>query len=306
MGVAGIVGTRDMNDVLIAGNTISQIGHAGVEYAYESAAIKLHGLTDSIVKENSINDIHHAAGIWLDYNCGNSRVTGNHIHQVMTLLGGVYIEANREPIWVDGNLIYDVEDVPGNEPPKDDFYGGNGISVDISDNCVVAHNTLFRIRGYAAIAIHLAQKERKIMNKSTAMARGNQIINNLIFHTERVIHLDRPHLTTVNGNIYARSRPRPVMNIQDHDRTAAVLWQDWQEYYQHDLNGGYFINGPLTSHLRWNHQHQPLALPEQWQGWLDYPVPGSLNASAWQQATDTTQEGLILPAIKTVTTEHSP
>ena len=277
--------TRDLENILIAGNTIRNIGHAEVEYAYESAAIKLHGLRDSIVAHNKITNIRHAAGIWLDYNCGNSRVTGNEINDVMTLLGGIYIEANREPLWVDGNVIFDIDDVPGNDPPKDDFYGGNGISVDITDNCTVAHNTLFRIRGHAAIAIHIAQKERKIMRNATAMSRNNSIINNFIIDHDRALHLDRPLLSRVDGNAYGLRSARPPIDVFDYNRTATVLWHDWQEHYQQDRSGFHFPTTGKSSAVQWRAQQAPAMLPDTWQPWQDYAAPGSLSTTAWELAT---------------------
>ena len=279
MGVAGLCGTGGLQNILVAGNTITNIGFAHIEYAYESAAIKLHGLQRSIVAHNYITDIEHAAGIWLDYDCGNSRVTGNEIHNLKSLLGGIYIEASRDPIWVDGNMIYDIHDVPGNDPPKDDFYGGNGISVDITDRCVVAHNTLFRIHGNAAIATHLAQKERRIMGRATSMGRDNAILNNLIIDDDLAVYVERPRLTKVDGNAYVSSHSNPPLEVEEHDRTASPLWQDWREIYEMDANG---FRAPMAfineRKLRWKGGKEK-ALPENWTGWEGYQKPGALSAS---------------------------
>ena len=281
MGVAGLCGTGGLKDILVAGNTITKIGHSNVEYAYESAAIKLHGIRGSIVAYNHIHDIEHAAGIWLDYDCGNTRVTGNQIHTLMSLLGGIYIEANRDPIWVDGNLIYDIEDVPGNEPPKDDFYGGNGISVDITDRCVVAHNTLFRIDGNAGIATHLAQKERTIMGNATSSGRDNVIINNLIIDDDLAVYLERPALTKVDGNVYVTSRPTPPVSVEEYDRAALPIWQDWQEVYGKDASGfSAKMKWEDGDTLKWKSENLQ-EVPDKWSAWGGYPNPGTLSKESW-------------------------
>lgn len=230
IGVTGICGTGGITNVLIEQNHLEAIGIRGVEHGAESAAIKLHRSKDTLIRRNVILGLRHASGVWLDFLCGNSRVSQNVIHDVETILAGIYIEANRETVMADGNVVSNLRDDPTNVPPKDDLAGGIGISVDISDRAVVAHNLIAPgPQGAWAVAVHHAQKLRPIEGGVIAV-RDNAVLHNIMLSTgSRRMLLHRPELTRVEGNAHGGSDAPTGFEVLEVGRTASYRFSDWQQ-----------------------------------------------------------------------------
>ena len=78
--------------ILVEDNEFSNLGWLGLEHVYEAAAIKMHAVHEALIRRNRIHGLRDCCGIWLDHSCGNNRVTDNRIFDLVTVLGGIYIE----------------------------------------------------------------------------------------------------------------------------------------------------------------------------------------------------------------------
>src|SRR5207244_10825622 len=96
-----------------------------------------------LLRHNVIRHLIQAEAIWLDYQNTNTRVTGNVMGDTLeTLRGGIYLEASHDPNMLDNNIIWKATEGKGggsyNMPP----HGGWGITVDGTDETVIAHNLI--------------------------------------------------------------------------------------------------------------------------------------------------------------------
>ncbi len=233
IGCTGLCGTGGIVGCLVEGNQFTRIGGLHLEHAYEMAAIKFHFARDTIIRGNAIRHLRDCCGIWLDYECGNCRVSGNLIADIETLLAGIYIEANLEPNLVDANVVTDMRDVAGNDPPKDGFAGGNGIVTDVCDHTRCERNLLVGIRGHFALAAVLAQKGR-VVGPRSAFCRGIAMRANLVIDSPKRMFLARTTGNAVDGNAYAG---KGWFGMEDGDRIAQVDLKAWREFFAFDRDG---------------------------------------------------------------------
>lgn len=236
-GTSGITGTANTQNCLIEENTIERIGGLNLEHSYEAAAIKLHFARNTLIRRNVIRHIADACGIWMDWQCANNRLTGNVIADVQTLLAGIYIEANLEAHVVDGNVIWDTRDVPGNVPPKDDFPGGLGISSDVCDFTIAAHNFVGRAQGNYAIAMHLCQKGR-LVGARVAMCRDVKVLGNMVVESPKRVMFSRIERAACEGNVYDDKPAAAPYEVEEAGRTARYDLYAWQNYFGFDQSGG--------------------------------------------------------------------
>jgi len=132
-GFAGFLGAHVENTVLEF-NTISGCCWHDTELLYENGGVKFLYNRNVLVRGNHIHHIRKACGVWLDWACENCRVTGNVIHDMTSMFGGIFMEASRVPNLVDNNICCDID--------------GNGIYQHDCDNLVIAHNSLFNCTGF--------------------------------------------------------------------------------------------------------------------------------------------------------------
>ncbi|MFW5752718.1 MAG: right-handed parallel beta-helix repeat-containing protein [Planctomycetota bacterium] len=241
-GLAGIAGVGNVDGALIAGNRIEDIGHLGLEHVYEAAAIKLHGVRGALIRDNLCRRLRDCCGIWLDHCCVDNRVTGNLVHDVVTVLAGIYVEVSVEPNLVDHNLVWDLRDAENNDPPKDDTPGGIGIAGDMTDFTLIRDNCLCEIRGYYAISLHLAQKGRLVFHR-TAMCRGHEVTGNCLIRCSKRIYAARPDHMVCDHNLYdswgpiGRRGGRGSFAIPEPDREARLDLGGWQRFLGLDREG---------------------------------------------------------------------
>lgn len=241
-GLAGIAGVGNVDGSVIAGNRIEDIGHLGLEHVYEAAAIKLHGVRGALIRDNHIRRLRDCCGIWLDHCCADNRVSGNLVHDVVTVLAGIYVEVSVEPNLVDRNLVWDLRDAENNVPPKDDTPGGIGIAGDMTDFTLIRDNCLFEIAGHYAISLHLAQKGRLIYHR-TAMCRGHEVSGNCLVRCPKRVYAARPEHMRCEGNRYdrwgriGRSAGRGAFAVPEIDREARLDLEGWQRFFGFDHDG---------------------------------------------------------------------
>jgi len=235
-GICGIAGLNAVN-TLIESCLVENIGWQNSEQSWESGGIKIHGTRNNVIANCVIRDVVHAPGIWLDYECNNTRLTNNLIMNVkQTVRGGIYLEASpKSGNMFDHNIIWNVTKMPLIGLSKEDD-GGDGIIVDGSDEGIFAHN-LFGMCENAGIMTRNASW--RIVSGGGGISRWNNVENNIFYRCSKgidFIHKDN----FADGNLYGISRAEGSFrnrilipeNIQPDLRA-------WQQYFGFDKNGDY-------------------------------------------------------------------
>jgi hypothetical protein len=227
-GITGLCGSGGVSASLIEGNRFARIGRLDLEHCYEAAAIKFHYLRGALIRDNTICDCDHACGIWLDFLCEGNRVSSNGIVGVRSVLAGIYLEASPATVAnvIDRNLVWDCQDNPPNDPPKDGIAGGLGISLDICEEAWILDNLVGQCQNHA-IACHLAQRNRRMRGRSV-LCRGMHIHGNVVVGCQNRIYLARTQDTTCDGNHYDATVSQAACGIQEPDRIAWYDLQTWR------------------------------------------------------------------------------
>jgi hypothetical protein len=245
VGVCGLAGMGVQN-TLIESNLIEHVGWQDVELTWEAGGIKLHTARNCLLRNNVIRHLRHAMGIWLDYMNNNTRVTGNVIGDTLeTLRGGIYIEASHFPNMFDHNIIWKATPGKGGSTANFPSHGGWGITIDGSDETVMAHNLI----GYTQdSAINIRTAEGRIVGSRGGTSRWNKVINNIFYHCGNGIQF--PHrANTAEGNLYTREggagidenqgTGRGLNWIVDGNSNLRLDLEAWQKFFGFDKNGAY-------------------------------------------------------------------
>ncbi|MEW5977626.1 MAG: right-handed parallel beta-helix repeat-containing protein [Acidobacteriota bacterium] len=202
IGVCGLAGMGVQN-TLIEANLIERVGWQDMELTWETGGIKLHMAKNCLLRNNIIRHLIHSVGIWLDYQNVNSRVTGNVIgHTLETLRGGIYLEASHERNVLDHNIIWRATEGKGGSTSNFPPHGGWGITVDGSDETVIAHNLIGETQD---AAIKFRTVEGRIVGTRGGTSRGNQVVNNIFYRCGKAIDFANRD-NTAEGNLYTRDR----------------------------------------------------------------------------------------------------
>jgi hypothetical protein len=244
-GVCGLAG-MGVQDTLVEGNLIEQVGYQDVELSWETGGIKLHGTKNCLLRNNVIRHTVHAEAIWLDYKNSNTRVTGNIMgDNLETLRGGIYLEASQFANLLDNNIIWKATEGKGGGSPNMSPHGGWGITVDGSDETVIAHNLI----GYTQDAgIKFRNIEGRIVGSRGGTTRWNKVLDNIFYHCGKAIDLSNPD-NTVEGNLYQRDWGEVTEETQPLGRGLNWLsWltpplildlEAWQKFFGFDKTGAY-------------------------------------------------------------------
>ena len=245
IGVCGLAGLA-VQDTVIEGNLIERVGWQDVELAWETGGIKLHMTKNCLLRNNVIRHLVHAEGIWLDYQNVNTRVTGNIIGDTMeTLRGGIYLEASQDSNMLDHNIIWKATEGKGggsyNMPP----HGGWGITVDGSDETIIAHNIIGDTQD---AGIKFRTIEGRIVGTRGGTTRRNKVLNNIFYRCGKAIDLSNQD-NKADGNLYTRDWGKVNDETQGVGRGLNwVSWlspalmldlEAWQKYFGFDKNSAY-------------------------------------------------------------------
>jgi len=245
VGVCGIAGMGVQN-TLIESNLIEHVGYQDVELTWETGGIKLHLTKNCLLRNNVIRHMIHAEAIWLDYENANTRVTANVIGDTLeTLRGGIYLEASHDSNMLDHNIIWKATEGKGggslNMPP----HGGWGITVDGSDQTVIAHNLI----GYTQdAAIKFRTIESRIVGARGGTTRWNKVLNNIFYHCGKAIDFSNRD-NTADGNLYSQhwgevtdetqGVGRGLNWLPDAGGTLRLDLEAWQKFFGFDKHGAY-------------------------------------------------------------------
>ena len=244
-GVCGIAGVGVQN-TLIEQNLIEHVGYQDVELAWETGGIKLHLAKNCLLRANVIRHTIHAEAIWLDYENTNTRVTGNVMGDTLeTLRGGIYLEASHDANMIDNNIIWKATEGAGGGSYNMPGHGGWGITVDGSDETVIAHNLI----GLAQdAAIKFRNIEGRIVTGRGGTTRRNKVINNIFYRCGKAIDFSNLD-NTADGNLYSKdwggtrdetqSVGRGLNWVPDAGTTLRLDLPAWQKFFGFDKNGAY-------------------------------------------------------------------
>jgi hypothetical protein len=245
IGVCGIAGMGVQN-TLIEENVIENVGWQDVEMTWETGGIKLHSTKSCLLQNNVIRHLIHAVGIWLDYENVNTRITSNVIGDtVSTLRGGIYLEASHESNMLDQNIIWKATEGKGGGTPNMTPHGGWGITVDGSDETVIAHN-LIGLTQDAAVKFRTI--EGRIVGTRGGTSRWNQVLNNVFYRSGKGI--DFPNRdNAAEGNLYSKDwgevydETQAVgrgLNWMSSPPPALMLdLEAWRKVFGFDMKGAY-------------------------------------------------------------------
>ena len=245
VGVCGLAGLG-VQDTLIDSNLIEHVGWQDVELTWEAGGIKLHVTRNCLLRRNVIRHLRHAMGIWLDYMNKNTRVTGNVIGDTLeTLRGGIYIEASHFPNMFDNNIIWKATPGKGGSTANFPSHGGWGITIDGSDEIVMAHNLIGNTQDSA---INIRTTEGRIVGTRGGTSRWNKVINNVLYHCGNGIQFSNRD-NTAEGNFYSRpgnergdenqSSGRGLNFLADGNANLRLDLEAWQKFFGFDKNGAY-------------------------------------------------------------------
>jgi hypothetical protein len=245
VGVCGIAG-MGVQHALVEANLIENLGWQNVELTWEAAGIKLHTTKSCLLRNNVIRHLVYAMGIWLDYENTNTRVTGNVIGDTReTLRGGIYLEASHDSNMLDHNIIWKATEGKGGGFQNVRPEGGWGITVDGSDEAVIAHNLI----GYAQdAAIKFRTVESRIVGSRGGTSRWNKVLNNIFYRCGKSIDFSNRD-NTAEGNLYSKSwgevedeyqsRGRGLNWISYPEPALRLDLTAWQKFFGFDKNGAY-------------------------------------------------------------------
>jgi hypothetical protein len=244
-GVCGIAGMAVQN-TLIESNLIEHVGDQDVELAWETGGIKLHSTKNCLLRGNVIRHTVHAEAIWLDYENTNTRITGNVMGDTLeTLRGGIYLEASHDSNMIDNNIIWKATEGAGGGSYNMPAHGGWGITVDGSDETVIAHNLIGLTQD---AAIKFRNIEGRVVSGRGGTTRRNKVLNNIFYRCGKAIDLSNQD-NTADGNLYTkdwgdvrdetRSVGRGLNWIPDAGTTLQLDLDSWRKFFGFDKNGAY-------------------------------------------------------------------
>jgi hypothetical protein len=242
-GVCGIAGMA-VQDTLIESNLIEHVGYQDVELAWETGGVKLHSTRNCLLLRNVIRHTVHAEAIWLDYENANTRVTGNVMGDTLeTLRGGIYLEASHDSNMIDNNIIWKATEGAGGGSYNMPGHGGWGITIDGSDETVIAHNLVGLTQD---AAIKFRNIEGRIVSGRGGTTRRNKVLGNIFYRCGKAIDLSNTD-NTADGNLYTkdwgevkdetRSVGRGLNWVPDAGATLYLDLPAWQKFFGFDRNG---------------------------------------------------------------------
>jgi hypothetical protein len=197
-GIGGIEGLGSGHVGVIEDNLVEWVGWQDAEREWEAGGVKLHNARDLMFRNNVIRHMRHAAGLWLDVNNVNDRITGNVIADVVSVSGAIHIEGTHEQNQIDNNVIWGVKNA---EPTGNGQYGAAGSCVFIhgTDKLIIAQNLLANCTTNGVFSFTV---EKRLIGTRGGLARDNKVENNIFYgYGTAGIEFANQH-NQADGNLY--------------------------------------------------------------------------------------------------------
>jgi hypothetical protein len=176
-GIGGIEGLGSGRVGVIEKNLVEWVGWQDAEREWEAGGVKLHNAHDLMFRNNVIRHMRHAAGLWLDVNNVNDRITGNVIADVVSVSGAIHIEGTHDQNQIDDNVIWGVKNA---EPTGTGQYGAAGACIFVhgTDKLIISQNLLANCTANGVYSIPV---EKRVIGGRGGLARENKVENNIFF-----------------------------------------------------------------------------------------------------------------------------
>lgn len=218
-GICGIAGARGVRYSLFEDNLFEAIGYHNLERMWECAAIKFHFAENCLIRHNIFRHFQYAAGIWLDVDNVNNRITGNVFADIETLNAGVYSEMNYQLNMFDHNVFWNIR--------------GCGILAESNEKAVIAHNLFGEFPDRQAVYCSLYQAARKSSGR-TGICHANQVINNVIIRGPHRVAFARREQNVCDGNLYHQNDDDCCFQILLPEPGNFQNLAGWQEFFGFD------------------------------------------------------------------------
>lgn len=250
-GQAGIIGMINGHSSLIEGNLIQDINVERKINGAETAGIKLHWAIDTVLRNNLIRRIYNAReggqnfGVWLDFSCQGTRVTGNVIYDILDPARSspkcfpLYLEANVGPIVVDNNiLIHD---------PKGPYNNELGSLHQITAHNLIVEGRLLHFNDPSRNVPYYQPHSLKFVARLDAAAASNKANWRYIDRNNLFIgpFSDQDSATETAGNVKLDYNAQQALQLKRTDTPDGVTFEFQLSDEAHaKLTGGDLITSP--------------------------------------------------------------
>ncbi len=246
VGVCGIAGMF-VGNMLIEDNLITGTGWQRMELSWEAGGIKVHNMTNSLIRRNVIKECYGCDAIWLDVGNENNRITSNLFLDGIDSREHIFIECTRdEENLIDNNIIWNVEGrydrnaLPA-EPGSSGWYkttetgikNGYGIYLEGTDRLRMVNNLIGKchMAGFFAKVVAF-----RLMVKRGGTSRENKFFNNLFYQCgDAAIILPNEH-NEAEGNAYS-NMPGGFLRVMYPEPEMCLDLPTWQEFCGFDKTG---------------------------------------------------------------------
>ena len=235
-GLAGLPGSPAGNkEILLEYNVFDDNCWHDIEFNWESGAIKVHGVIDSLIRFNIVRRNGYGSAIWTDFGNINSRICGNSVLGGKSLImGGIFVEASDVDNLVDHNLVYDTHCNHFGTIPQRTSGGGHGIYEHDSDHLRVERNILLGLEG-SGVFLNWGDPIR-VCNGHGPIGHGFKVKENIIADCDRA-YVMPTEKNEADGNILGTDfyGMTPIMIEREHviyemlDTRSARMFHNWEQ-----------------------------------------------------------------------------
>ena len=254
----GTAGIRcySVKNAIIKNNTIWNCGWQDAENYWEVSGMKILRAHNILVKGNHIYNIQGGNGIWLDWDIQYSRVTGNIIHDIQNIQGGIFVEAAHHPNLVDNNFIWNID--------------GHGIYCNDSDELLIYHNLVANTTGPIVNVIVATQRK---LNNRWLTSTNNKIYNNIFINGGKEINFNSDK-NFADYNVYVTTK--------EPEQIDFLAWQQ----------KGYDKNSTV---IRAYANFNPACLYFNWQSKIELPKVPKISDSKFDYFYNKRTEKMVVP-----------
>lgn len=226
-GICGIAGVSRVNGSRLEDNLIERIGGHDIERMWETGGIKLHSCNRVLIRRNTIRNLRHAPGLWLDYRVQNTRVSGNLFMDIEARNGALYLEVSQGPNVIDHNVFWGIR---ADRPRRDKAHA---LNVDTSEKCTAAHNLFVDVPDGFAIAMHISQSSREVAGR-TGLGRDHAVLNNVMIRCRKRILFERFENNRSDGHFFDRAGDAMSLQVEYPAPRSILNLEAWQEFFAQD------------------------------------------------------------------------